>query len=354
MNILADATLPGLEQAFPTPFKLTLYHHLNDVAQLVSGQDILLCRATLKVNQTLLKNHTLKYVATATSGTDHLDYHWLISQNIQIIDAKGCNASAVADYVVSTIAYLMQKNLIHGNKAGVIGLGKVGTQVAQRLRTAGFELLLYDPLKTLREPSTSCPIDELYEADLLCVHAELHDISPHQSINLIDHHFLTQLKPGCVIINAARGGIVNEDALLNTQQELTYCTDVYLNEPAIDKRILAQATLCTPHIAGHSLEAKYRAVTMVSETLHRILGLPIPEFAVPEMEHVFTLSANKSWQENVLSIYTPLEETLLLKQAQDSESAFLQLRKKHQQRHDFRLYSNENLNEKSRLLLGEY
>ena len=352
MKILADATLPGLKQAFPEPFQLTLYHHLDEVAQLIFAQDILLCRASLKVNQALLKNHSLHYVGTATSGTDHLNHRWLASQNIQVIDAKGCNARSVADYVVAVLAYLDQQHLIQGNKAGIIGLGKVGSHVAPRLRAAGFELLTYDPPKAIREPFLSCKLEELYQADLLCIHAELHNTNPHPSLNLIDKHFLAQLKPGCVIINAARGGIVNEDALLSTQQELTFCTDVYLNEPAVDKRILANATLCTPHIAGHSLEAKYLAVAMVSKTLHQILGLPIPKFAVPELKHFFTLSPYKSWQENVLSIYNPLEETLILKKAKDQESIFLQLRKNHQQRHNFELYDNKSLDERTRLLLG--
>lgn len=355
MNILADSSLPGLKQAFPEPFHLTLYHHLDDVAQLIPGQDILLCRATLKVNRNLLKNHSLRYVATATSGTDHLDFDWLTSQNIQVIDAKGCNARAVADYVVSALAYVEQHHLIQGNKAGIIGLGRVGSQVAARLQAAGFELLTYDPLKELREPHTfqSCQFEDLSQTDLLCIHAELHDTQPHPSLNLINQQFLEYLKPGCVIINAARGGIINEDALLNNHKTLSYCTDVYLNEPAVDKRIIERTTLCTPHIAGHSLEAKYLAVTMVSERLHQITGLPSPQFAIPELKHTFTLKKDKTWEENILSIYNPLAETILLKEAADKESAFLTLRKNHHQRHDFQLYANSALDKKSRLLLGE-
>lgn len=355
MNILADASLPGLSQAFPEPFQLTLYDHLNDVAQLIPGQDILLCRATLKVDSSQLKNHSLRYVATATSGTDHLDYPWLTSQNIQIIDAKGCNARAVADYVVSVLAYLEQHHLIQGDKAGIIGLGNVGNQVAARLQAAGFELLSYDPLKELHEPQhfQSCQFADLTQVDLLCIHAELHDRQPHPSLNLINQQFLERLKPGCVIINAARGGIVNEDALLNNQRALSYCTDVYLNEPAVDKRIITRATLCTPHIAGHSLEAKYVAVAMVSERLHQMMGLSVPQYAIPEAKHIFTLTKEKSWEENVLSIYNPLDETILLKEAPDKDAAFLTLRKNHLKRHDFRLYANPALDKKSRLLLGE-
>jgi erythronate-4-phosphate dehydrogenase len=349
MNILADASLPGLNEAFPAPFNLTRFHHLEEVAQLLPGQDILLC------DQTLLKNHTLKYVATATSGTDHLDRDWLAAQNIQVIDAKGCNARAVADYIVSCLAYLHQQKLIHGNKAGVIGLGKAGSQVAQRLSAADFELCTYDPPKALREPCAfqSCTLEALYQSDLLCIHAELHETQPHPSMNLLDQQFLTKLKPGCVIINAARGGIVNEEALLNPQLELTYCADVYINEPDVDTRIIDKATLCTPHIAGHSLEAKYTAVAMVSERLHQMAGFSCPKFAIPQMKHHVSLEPGKSWQENVLSLYNPVDETRLLKEAVDKKGVFLKARTNHQQRHNFYLYCNSTLDEKTRLLLGD-
>ena len=88
MKILADASLPGLEQAFPKPFCITYYHHLEGIADLLPGQDVLLCRSTLKVNQSLFGTSHIPYVATASSGTDHLDVQWLTSQNTQVIDGK--------------------------------------------------------------------------------------------------------------------------------------------------------------------------------------------------------------------------------------------------------------------------
>lgn len=354
MKVLADASLPGLVEAFPEPFQLTLYHHPDEIARLIPGQDVLLCRSTLKVNQSLLKNYQPTYVATASSGTDHLDHCWLESQNIKVIDAKGCNARSVADYVIASVAYLQKQQLIQGEKAGIIGYGKVGTLVASRLQAAHFQTVLYDPLKELRERHSfkSSALDDLYSVDLLCIHAELHETQPYPSKDLINADFLAKLKPGAVIINAARGGIVTEEDLLHTEK-LTYCTDVYLNEPAVDKRIIDKAALCTPHIAGHSLEAKYIAVAMVSERLHQIAGVPNPVFATPQRTQVIRLDATQSWQDQVLSLYNPWDETIELKQAENKESAFIRVRKNHQNRHDFLLYSNPDLGEQSRLLLGE-
>lgn len=340
MNILADASLPGLEAAFPSPFILTLYEKQEDIPLLLNQQDILLCRATLKVNHHLLKDHQLKYVATASSGTDHIDQAYLKNNDIVLIDAKGCNATAVADYVVSSLAYLEQNKMLKGRKAGVIGMGAVGSKVYRRLNAFNYQIHTYDPPKADANKSfKSCALEDLYECDLLCLHAELHNTNPHPSKNLIDQNFLSQLTAGCTIINASRGGIVNEEALLSNQKALIYCTDVYLNEPALDQRIVDRATLCTPHIAGHSMEAKYGAVAMISHQLHKMMNLPEPVFTQPYLSTKPSSGTHQSWQELVLSLYDPSVETKILKEAQNKEQAFQILRKQHLHRHNFSLYS---------------
>ncbi len=133
---------------------------------------------------------------------------------------------------------------------------------------------------------------------------------------------------------------------------MIYCTDVYLNEPSIDKRIVDKATLCTPHIAGHSLEAKWTAVAMISEKLHALARLPIPKFDLPPQAPQIELKPNTSWQEFILSLYNPFEETMQLKQAHNKEEAFLSLRKQHQKRHDFSLYAELIAEQNVKILMG--
>lgn len=339
MKLLADASLPGLDSAFPKPFILTRYHNHEELLRFIPDQDILLCRSTLQVDASLLENARLHSVATASSGSDHLDHAYLKQRGIQVIDAKGSNASAVADYMMACIAWLEQTKHLKGKRAGVIGMGKVGYKVHKRLQALGFQLRAFDPPKALDDNQfTSDSLASLYDCDLLCIHAELHQNPPYPSINLINKAFLDQLKPGCVLINAARGGIIDEEALITHTTPLIYCTDVYLNEPAINSRLIQMATLCTPHIAGHSLEAKYAAVALISEQLHQQAGIPIPTFAHPPFSHSPPLNEQEAWQDLVLSIYNPENETVLLKHAHDKQSAFLSLRKKHNTRHDFSLY----------------
>lgn len=352
MNILADAALPALADAFPPPFKLTLYSHPSELSQLLAHQDILLCRSTLQVNETLLTGHRLRYVATASSGIDHIDHAYLNAHAIKCIDAKGSNAHAVADYVIATLAFLQIYKGFKGKKAGVIGVGNVGEQVVVRLKAANLEVVCYDPPKSEHDPYfLSCSQKTLTECDLLCIHAHLHHDTPHPSFNLFDEQLLSQLKPGCVLINASRGGIVNEEALLKCKQ-LIYCTDVYLNEPCINPQIIAYATVCTPHIAGHSLEAKYTAIEQLSKKLHNAacLSPPAQKTATPHLPP--TTHFNLHWQEHILSLFNPIEETNALKKARDLTATFLSLRQLHQNRHDFRSYKAYGLNEQTKNIMG--
>ncbi len=337
MNILADASLPGLKEAFPPPFNLKLYNNQQELESLIASQNILVCRANLKVDATLLTKCNLTYVATASSGSDNLDKPYLANQNIIFFDAKGCNATSVADYMISCIALLEQKELLKRQKIGIVGLGHVGSALFSRLKKIGFELICYDPLKQQNEPHfVSCELEELYSCDALCVHAQLHDTQPYPSQNLINKAFLQKLNSQCIIINASRGGIVNEQAILDLNS--LYCADVYLNEPHINKEIIQHSLICTPHIAGHSIEAKLNAVTLISKKIHTQLGLPLPNYLTPPKPKPLLYDIN-NWQGFALSIYNPMNETQQLKKASSLASSFLALREKHKVRHDFCSYT---------------
>lgn len=352
MKILADASLPDVSALFSQSFSLTLYQSEKEVPDLLPLHDILLCRSTLKVTAKLLAKSPLLCVATASSGTDHIDCDYLKTRDITLFDAKGCNARAVADYVIATIAYLQKNTQLLGNKAGVIGVGEVGSRVVKRLHAAGFDVLCFDPLKAgLDNNYRYCSLKEIASCDLICIHCNLHTNQPHPSVDLISTDFLGQLKPGTAIINAARGGIVNEAALLKTELPIIYCTDVYSNEPSINEKIVNFATLCTPHIAGHSIEAKQGAVIQLSQQLHRYFGFPPPTKLAINGERL-VLSNHESWQDLVLSLYNPITETLVLKAANDKKQAFLNTRQAHQYYHDFVYYDASQLSEQFKTVLG--
>lgn len=353
MNILADANIPGLKAAFPLPFCLTTYTNAQEIPKLLANQDVLLCRSTLQVNKALLDHAKIRYVATASSGSDHLDLNYLQSRHIQAFDARGSNAEAVGDYVISCLAYLHKLKIQPGKLAGIIGMGFVGTNVYKRLKSLGYDIITYDPPRAkIDQHFISHKLEELYSCDILFIHAKLHSSSDHPSVNLINHLFLKHLKPGCIIINAARGGIVNEEALLTSAKEIVYCTDVYWNEPKANPDIINIATLCTPHIAGHSIDAKYRAVSQISEQLHGILQIPMPDLAIPTAGRIITGDEFEHWEDLALNLYNPSVETEELKTAENKESTFLKLRKAHTQRHDFRNYFRDGLKEPWHIIFG--
>ncbi|MBA4697161.1 MAG: 4-phosphoerythronate dehydrogenase [Legionella sp.] len=356
MKILADATLPHLDLAFPAPFKITYYHSLGELFSLLPNQSILVCRSTLKVNNTLLAQATaLEYIGTASSGSDHIDKKALLNKNIQLFDAQGSNALAVADYVIATLAFLEEHVGFNIKKAGIIGVGAVGTEISRRLNYLGYDLVHYDPLKQLKEPTfQSASLSELSDCPLICVHANLHKSPVYPSYHLINENFLSKLPHKSVIINAARGGIVDEAALLTNKNKIFYCTDVFSDEPAINPAIVQYATLCTPHIAGHSKEAKDNAIFLLSKKIHEALSLPLPNFQGASTRCPLALPAiNTNWQDWISHLYSPYPETIALKTSvetlpdQDSNlrealsNTFLTLRAAHRNRHDFCRYAVE-------------
>ena len=351
VKILADETLPNLVTLFPRPFELTLYKSNAQIPSLLSDHSILLCRSTLRVNADLLSNSAIQCVATASSGIDHIDEAYLKQNNIALFDAKGSNARAVADYVVSTIAALHRLNKTLGTLAGVIGVGEVGSRVVKRLQAAGFDVICYDPFK---EPNNSqyhyAALQDLTACDVLCLHPNLHASQPFPTRHLLNARFLNQLKSEAIIINASRGDIVDEDALLASLNPIIYCTDVYSKEPNINPRIIDFATLCTPHIAGHSIEAKQGAVIQLSQQIHQHYGLTCPPIAKnTDIPHV---SSECDWQDWVLSIYNPMSDTEQLKGAIDKTSAFITQRQAHTFRHDFNQYGVDAINQQMQLLLA--
>lgn len=335
MKILADASLPYLERLFSKPFELYYYHDEVSLRDALPHYDILLCRSTLKVNAALLQNSKIQCVATASSGIDHIDIGYLSEQNIQWFDAKGANAESVADYILATMAYLSIHHQPIGRRVGVMGAGEVGMRVIARLRSLGLDVFVYDPLKT---HLTTCSFETFKQCDILCIHANLHDIPPHATRLALNADFFESIKPHTVIINAARGGIIDEQALLCTHKNILYCTDVYQNEPNIDSNIVQYATLCTPHIAGHSVEAKANTVYELSLKLHAYYDLKPPNRPKISLDPV-TITTT-TWETQVLSLYNPYHETRALKNAAHKKNTFMALRAAHCFRHQFNQFSS--------------
>ena len=239
-------------------------------AQLLSlNANALLCRTVTPVNANLLQGTTIEFVASASSGIDHLDLTALQALKIRWAHAPGCNATAVTEYVLACIAALQADAVLATKiKVGIIGAGNVGSEVVTVLRLLDYDVLVNDPPRAQRESDfVSTPLQQFNDCDLICIHCELTHMGEHPSFHLINRNTLAQFKPGSVILNAARGAVVNSQDMLDYGQDLVKCFDVWEHEPDIDPMLLQQCVIATPHIAGYSHDSKQRAAFQVYQAL---------------------------------------------------------------------------------------
>jgi erythronate-4-phosphate dehydrogenase len=282
MKIVADQQIPHL-QAFSKFAEVTTYNGREITAEKIHDADILLVRSVTLVNASLLEGSQIKFVTTATSGKDHIDEDYLQSKNIGFAHAKGSNARSVAEYTLSSLFVLADQHgfNLKDKTVGVIGCGEVGSRVVAMLETIGIRCLMNDPpLKDAHEsnkmgnaPSAGekyCDLQALFSTDIITLHAPLTEDGPYPTKKLVDADFLANLNDDVILINTARGGIIDETALKNhlaCHEDMKVVLDAWDDEPDIDLELLAQVDISTPHIAGYSIDGKIRATQMIFESM---------------------------------------------------------------------------------------
>lgn len=261
------------------PFATAIFGHLGEVI-LKPGRDInsddlqsadaLIVRSRTQVNQSLLQNSSVNFVGSTVVGLDHIDQAWLSQQNIHFYSAQGCNANSVAEYIISGLFQLAEDHSfdLRSQTLGIIGVGHVGKLVQQKAQVLGITCLLNDPPRADQESKTDfCELEDLLaQADIITLHTPLILTGKYPTHPLLNADNLKLLKPNATIINAARGGIIDEQAWLNTPTRAKLI-DCWQNEPYINAALYQQADYATPHIAGHSLEAKVNGSAMVYQAL---------------------------------------------------------------------------------------
>lgn len=296
MKILVDENMPYAVELFSrlgtvqsVPGRPIPQDALNDA-------DALMVRSVTKVNEGLLTGKPVKFVGTATAGTDHVDDAWLATQGIGFSAAPGCNAIAVVEYVFSSLLIIAQRDgfQLRDKTVGIIGVGNVGSRLNARLEALGIRTLLCDPPRADRgDAGEFWPLEKLVaEADILTFHTPLNMSGPYATHHLVDADLLAQLPADRILINACRGEVVDNAALLealNGSKKLTAVLDVWEPEPDLSLALLDKVAIGTAHIAGYSLEGKARGTTQVFEAFSQFIGqpqtvpleslLPAPEFA---------------------------------------------------------------------------
>lgn len=251
--------------------KILRVHHSEITQKLLRSQlaNGLLIRSVTKVDYRLLEGTSIYFVGTATSGTDHIDESYCMTNRITVRSAKGSNAIAVCEYV---LLCLEMANKSSGT-IGIVGFGEIGSRLAKYASDLGFEVVVNDPFKRDSIIANSgynyASFEELIRhSDIISLHIPLHS-HLHPTLNLLDLHHRSSIKNGTTIIHACRGGVVNEEAFLrlNNNDQFEMYVDVWENEPNINPSSVLATQLATPHIAGYTLTAKQNAGEMVSTAL---------------------------------------------------------------------------------------
>lgn len=281
MKVVVDQNVPLGTEAFADAGEV-----VRLAGREIRRSDLLDCHALIvrsitKVDSALLEGTPVRFVGTCTIGTDHLDISWLESNGIRWASAPGCNARSVAEWAGAVVAdaHLARRiDLSKHPKAGVVGVGRVGRQVAKTLRGFGLDVLENDPPRAQAEgPEGFVALEDLVGAcGIVAGHLPLTRGGSHPTRGLFAERILSRLPTGALFLNAGRGAtaVSGDLALLAKKRpDLTLALDVFDPEPSVPVELARSARWISPHVAGYSLEGKLEGTRMVRQALGEFLGL---------------------------------------------------------------------------------
>ena len=280
MKIVADHKIPFLKGALESCADM-IYMPGKDISPAaVKGANALIVRTRTMCNRQLLEGSSVRFIASATIGYDHIDTLYCDENDIGWTNAPGCNASSVKQYVASALAYIIQreKKAFSDIVLGIVGAGHVGSRVAAMAGQLGIRTLINDPPRARREGAQAFTgLEELLSsANVISMHVPLQNEGEDTTWHMADNSFFQKIKPGTWFINSSRGEVAETAALchaLETGSLSGAVIDVWEHEPTVSARLLALTAIATPHIAGYSLDGKARGTSMSVQAISRFFEL---------------------------------------------------------------------------------
>lgn len=292
LKIVADKAIPFLEGVFDPYADMTYLPGDKIGPEDVKDADVLMVRTRTKCNAALLEGSKVKFIATATIGTDHIDFPYCDSKGIVVRNAPGCNAGGVMEYVFSALYGLASRRSIslQGDTIGIIGVGHVGSLIERMGRALGFKILKCDPPRAEAEGSFGfCDLEYLLQnSQIVTLHVPLDETTR----GMADSEFFSLMQPGAFFINAARGEVVCDDALKAAIPKLgPVIIDTWNHEPDIDLDLMDKVAIATPHIAGYSYQGKQNGTAAAVRAVAHYFGITelyefFPKTDLPENEAV--------------------------------------------------------------------
>jgi erythronate-4-phosphate dehydrogenase len=285
-RLLADKHIYLLRESIPDSIELSTFDPDLGLPTDAGDCDALLVRTVTKVNaKSLRETQNLKWVGTASAGYDHIDIPWLSEKGIAVGSAAGCNAQAVAEYVLTTAIYAAQKRgwRFADKRLGIVGVGFVGTAVANLAHELGIQVVTYDPPRSLREPDFyTATLDDVLDCEILTLHTPLTETGKWMTKGWLDSNKLFS-RNRTLLIQASRGGVAEEDAVisaLNGGYLDDAIIDVWQHEPAVNETLLEMSIVGTPHIAGYSNRSKRQATELA--VAHMMMSLESGKTSMPD------------------------------------------------------------------------
>lgn len=292
LKIVADKAIPFLEGVFDPYADMTYLPGDKIGPEDVRDADVLMVRTRTKCNADLLEGSKVKFIATATIGTDHIDFPYCDSKGIVVRNAPGCNAGGVMEYVFSALYGLASRKSIslQGDTIGIIGVGHVGSLIERMGRALGFKILKCDPPRAEAEGSFGfCDLEYLLQnSQIVTLHVPLDETTR----GMANSEFFSLMQPGAFFINASRGEVVCDDALKAAIPKLgPVIIDTWNHEPDIDLDLMDKVAIATPHIAGYSYQGKQNGTAAAVRAVAHYFGITelyefFPKTDLPENEAI--------------------------------------------------------------------
>lgn len=320
MKIVIDEKIPYLRDAL-----LAMGHNVLALPGVaispadVKDAEALFVRTRTFCNEQLLAGSAVRFIGTATIGYDHIDAAYCAANGVEWASAAGCNAGAVLQYV-QAVVYSWAKECslsLDGLVMGVVGVGEIGSRIAAWAAGEGIRLLLNDPPREAAGEKGFVSLEQITaECDIITFHPTLNLAGDYPSYHLADAAFFSSMKRCRLFINASRGPVVDNAALLCTLEkngELDAVLDVWEGEPEISLPLLNKVYIATPHIAGYSAEGKINATRMVLDAFCNFFGCAAaqPVLSLPAPSEPCLCAP--SFGDAVLKIYDPHSDSAVLK-----------------------------------------
>ncbi len=346
LDIVADANLALLPQTFAQHGRITSIPGRDIRAEHVRKADVLLLRSVTQADAELLAGSQVRFIATATIGTDHLDISYLAERDIAWASAPGCNADAAAQYTLAMACLACQRlgRKLEDQSVGIIGLGNVGSRLQHLLSVLGIASVACDPPLAKAGVSGLVSLEEALAQPLVSLHVPLSADGPHPTLHMLDRDTLAAMRDGSLLVNTARGQVVDGNALINELHNgrLYAALDVWPDEPNIDPGLVTASLVATPHVAGYSLEGKRNGSLMIYAAFRNWLGLsPQTVGAMGQNGPVYILDNSRNAVSQLLEVCGGVQidddsmRAMLRRSSPPAATEFDRLRQSYRLRRDF-------------------